>query len=199
MHLKRFGRQPEKYNPFMDSLAVLFRKMDTGYDNMAESYGFVCSGCTENCCLTRFYHHTWLEYHYLHQGLQTLDDTVRREVIGRAFDVITRMNNAQPESFFGIMCPLNEDGRCRLYAYRPMICRLHGIPHELHHPVKGVVRGSGCLEFTRQCGKRSYVPFDRTVFYRELAELEKNFRLALSLEGKIKMTIAEIITLDWTN
>jgi hypothetical protein len=74
-----------------------------------------------------------------------------------------------------------------------MICRLHGIPHELNHPVKGRAMGPGCQEFVIQCGEKSYLPFDRTPLYRELADLEKSFRQATGLNVKMKMTIAEML------
>ena len=92
------------------------------------------------------------------------------------------------------MCPLNEAGLCFLYAHRPMICRLHGIPHEFQKPGQGVVYGAGCEAFTQQCQDHGYVPFDRTAFYVKMAGLEKELKSALGITQKIKMTIAEMIT-----
>lgn len=182
----------EMCTPYLDRLAAIFRKMDARYAETAGKYGFVCSGCTDSCCRTRFYHHTLIEYFYLKRGLDSLSSTDRERFFFRAQNVNSQWNlHSAPAP--GVMCPLNEAGRCRLYAHRPMICRLHGIPHELNHPVKGRTMGPGCNEFVIQCGEKPYAPFDRTSLYRELADLENAFRQETGLNVKIKMTIAEML------
>ena len=60
------------YVPFLDRLEILFSEMDRKYDEVADFYGFVCTGCENNCCLTRFYHHSLLEYLYLYEGYVAL-------------------------------------------------------------------------------------------------------------------------------
>ena len=92
-----------------------------------------------------------------------------------------------------VMCPLNENSACLIYDYRPMICRLHGIPHELRKPGQKPVYGPGCDLFAERCGKSPYIPFDRTPFYQEMAGLEQVFRQALGRNDKIKMTIAKML------
>jgi hypothetical protein len=74
-----------------------------------------------------------------------------------------------------------------------MICRLHGLPHELHPEGGQMVRGPGCNAFEQQCRKQPYVAFDRTPFYRRMAELERGLRQASGYGFKIKMTLAEMI------
>ncbi len=91
------------------------------------------------------------------------------------------------------LCPLNEAGRCRLYAHRPMICRLHGIPHELNHPIKGRAIGPGCHEFVLQCGEKPYIPFDRTPLTGNWPIWRKSFRQETGMSVKMKMTIAEML------
>jgi hypothetical protein len=92
------------------------------------------------------------------------------------------------------MCPLNFNERCALYAYRPMICRVHGIPHELQRPGQGVVTGPGCAAFTQEHPEKKYFKFDRTPIYLELAVLEKQFKSKAGITHRLKMTIAEIIS-----
>jgi len=92
-----------------------------------------------------------------------------------------------------LMCPLNFDAVCILYPYRPMICRLHGIPHELHKPGQNPVYGPGCETFDCRCGDKGYFKFDRTPFYRDMAALEQEARKTLGLAEKIRMTVAEMI------
>jgi hypothetical protein len=94
------------------------------------------------------------------------------------------------------MCPLNFDARCILYLYRPMICRLHGIPHELKKPGQQGILGSGCETFDRRCGHMRYFQFDRTPFYRDMAKLEQEVRQALDFYGKFRMSVAQMILSD---
>ena len=179
---------------FIDRLQRLFAAMDSRYAEAASHYGFRCEGCEENCCRTRFYHHTYLEYMYIQSGLKGLNGRIQREILSRAEEVCRRTaaadENGEPVQ---LMCPLNYDGLCALYDYRPMICRLHGIPHELHRPDKNIIKGPGCGMFERRCSDKSYYKFDRTPFYFEMAKLEKELKRAAGLDGRIKMTIAEMI------
>jgi hypothetical protein len=91
------------------------------------------------------------------------------------------------------MCPLNREGRCGLHSHRLMICRLHGVPHELCFPDGTVSRGQGCPVFTGRFPDRDYIAFDRTPFYRKMSALEQEFRKATGLDRKFKMTIAQMI------
>jgi Fe-S-cluster containining protein len=179
---------------FFDRLHTLFADMDRQYGRAAGHYGFACRGCEDNCCLTRFYHHTYLEYFYIHQGMDELDPPRRRTIRDRAAAVCRQTELADNQGLpVRQMCPLNSGGLCVLYDYRPMICRLHGIPHELQKPGQPVVRAPGCDVFDHQCADKPYFKFDRTRFYRDMALLENEFRLAAGLTGRIKLTIAEMI------
>jgi len=173
--------------PFLEKLEQLFVKMDAAYDAAAKQHGFVCNGCDENCCETLFFHHTFLEVFYLAKGVQTLDSAKREEVFERAEKYLSAQSSASAEKKFRRMCPLNQSGRCQLYAHRPMICRLHGIPYTLSKQ-----EGSGCGDFYQRTVK--IVPqLDRTEIYRELALLERELRKHLNDRSKIRLTIAEII------
>ena len=179
---------------FRDELAALYSDMDDNYRAASARYRFVCRGCTDNCCLTRFHHHTHLEYFYLRDGFLALDDPVRSAVTARAAEYDARQNAAGLRGETPrIMCPLNSEGRCLLYAHRPMICRLHGIPHELAPPGRPRQYGEGCGEFRKCCGDMPYVVFDRTPFYTDMAALERRLREAAGTGGKMKMTIARML------
>jgi hypothetical protein len=91
------------------------------------------------------------------------------------------------------MCPLNDSGRCELYEYRPMICRLHGIPHVLRRPDGSKTAGPGCDTFERECGSRSDAVLERTPHYRALAALEQEFRRVMGVVKGPKLTVAEMI------
>jgi Fe-S-cluster containining protein len=187
-----------RYLPLISRLESLFHDMDKAYTTVARQYGFECNGCKDNCCLTRFYHHTLLEYLFLFEGMRTLGSDTRHQIRQRAQAVDAQMDAAgHDQGILRIMCPLNHEGRCRLYDHRPMICRLHGIPFELHRPGHNVIRQPGCDAFFDQCrqiGRTDYIPFDRTPFYRQMAEMEKEMRTQTEYTGKVKLTIAQMLT-----
>jgi len=178
----------------LNRLRQIFADMDQKYDQAAAYYGFQCRGCEDNCCLTHFHHHTFLEFFFIRDGLRILAPSERIAIRAKAEAVCRRSAQTQESgSTLRLMCPLNKDGRCRLYPYRPMICRLHGIPHELHNPRRPVSYSPGCNAFEERCSGRPYYPFDRTTFYLEMAGLENEFKQAVGLTGRIKLTIAEMI------
>ena len=182
---------------FLGRLRRLFDEMDAAYQRAAAAYGFVCSGCTDTCCRTRFHHHTLLEYLYLREGFRGLPATRQASIRAKAATVIAQYGRA---GMSGVearpMCPLNAEDRCQVYAHRPMICRLHGIPHELRLPGRPPQQSPGCEEFHRRCGRSAGHLLDRTPLYKELARLEFECRQTLGLQRKIRMTIAEMLLDD---
>ncbi|MBW2411449.1 MAG: hypothetical protein JRF72_16750 [Deltaproteobacteria bacterium] len=180
---------------FMERLKSIFGDMDREYSRAAEHYGFDCNACTDICCQTRFYHHTYIEYLLIQEGFKTLNPETQTEIASRAGRIVRQAADLEKEAKpVRLMCPLNSEALCVLYPYRPMICRLHGIPHEFQNGAGQGVQGPGCETFDRRCSSRQYFKFDRTPFYREMAELEKEFRQAVGLSQKIKMTIAEMLS-----
>ena len=184
----------ERLIVFSDRLQNIFAEMDRKYGIAAEYYGFQCQGCQENCCRTRFYHHTYLEYLSIRRGFGNLDP-LRQSAIRLKAEEVCRPTELADNKGLPVrpMCPLNHDGLCALYEQRPMICRLHGIPHELQKPGRPVIHGPGCGDFDERCSDKSYFKFDRTPFYFAMAGLENEFKQAAGLTGRIKMTIAEMI------
>jgi Fe-S-cluster containining protein len=179
---------------FIDQTRRLFSEMDRDYRQVAAASGFVCTGCEENCCRSLFYHHTFLEYVLLRAGFETLSRAGQRQILQRATAYVrsiqTRGRQAGAE---GLMCPLNEQGRCILYAVRPMICRLHGTPHVFSPPGQRKIEGPGCRAFYRRIDGRQAQCLDRTPHYIELARLEARFKQHLALNQKIKLTVAEML------
>ena len=185
----------ETAEPFLEQLKDIYADMDRAYAGAAAHYGFDCRGCSDNCCRTLFYHYTVLEYLYLIKGWTGLAEEQRAATADLAFSVCRQLPAALagPEPV-RLMCPLNLDGLCLLYSRRPMICRLHGIPHELHVPGRPVHHGCGCDAFTSKHGAKKYFRFDRTPYYARMARLEKDLRKALGISGKLKMTVAQMIS-----
>lgn len=176
----------DRREPFLVRLENIYAHMDRKYSEVAAQYGFYCQGCKDSCCRTTFYHHTSVEYLYIRAGVQTLGKEKQVGILRRAKKV-----SKHPDA--GLFCPLNEGGQCLLYAYRPMICRLHGIAHELHRPDGTVIHGPGCAVFEKAAKGKAYVAFDRSDFYWELSKLEREAREALGVSGKTKMTIAQMV------
>ncbi|MEZ4577213.1 MAG: hypothetical protein R2861_04100 [Desulfobacterales bacterium] len=76
-----------------------------------------------------------MNFLYLRKGFAGLGENQQKGERGRAKAVNEAVLQAEKAGETSrVMCPLNAGGRCILYSYRPMICRLHGIPHELQHP-----------------------------------------------------------------
>ena len=190
--------QPHAFALFLKRLKKIFASMDQKYREAADYYDFNCRGCEDNCCLTRFYHYTLVEYLYIKEGFHGLEDKKQVEVKQRSLTVCRKTDEAdmkgQPVQQ---MCPVNFGSLCALYSHRPMICRLHGIPYELHRPGQGILNSSGCGTFALKCHKKTHFKFDRTPFYMQMAALEKEMKQAVGMTQKIKMTVAQmIVTFD---
>jgi len=190
----RLSDHTANYDSYFKQLKDLYARMSDTYNQVAAQYEFGCEDCPENCCQTRFYNFTYSEYFFLMEGMAGLGTETQKELIQKAVDdcheiAAIESRGESPR----VMCPLNEDGMCTLYEFRPMICRLHGIPYDLQLPDRNPVRGEGCTEFDQRTHSTSYIPFDRTPLYRTLSALERDVRLEIGESRKIKMTVAEMI------
>lgn len=104
-------------------------------------------GCS--CCCRGLFDITLLDACFLRQGIDLLPFSVRNDVVEKSLRRISSLNsiwpdfgcpfilNIYPEKEYDIAMPdddetpcplLDEYGNCLAYAYRPMTCRLHGIP-----------------------------------------------------------------------
>jgi len=177
------------------NLILLYKEMDTTWNETAKKYGFTCNGCSENCCETLFFHHTHMERAYLRHGFKSLTSFQKKEIKKKARQVIQVMAKAEVEERkepIRIMCPANEKGRCTLYRFRPMICRLHGIPHELKRSGGTIAKSPGCLAGESLFNSQNH-PFDRTPFYQEMSRLEMQYCKAHGKTIRIKQTIAQML------
>ena len=174
------------------ALKKVYAQMDHAWNKIAREYGFRCKGCKDNCCKSLFFHHTHVEKSYLRHGFTRLDPARQKTIRNRAEEYIEKTFQSQKNvESKKIMCPVNEDGLCLLYKYRPMICRLHGLPHELHRAGSDPVKGTGCEAGAFR--KKTYIPFNRTPFYQQMAQIEMTFRETSGNTGKIKETVAHML------
>ena len=80
----------DNYLPFLKKLRTIWEDMGKKYQEAADYYGFFCNGCEDNCCYTRFYHHTLIEYLFVRQGYSTLEYDMRNKVAERALEVCAK-------------------------------------------------------------------------------------------------------------
>ena len=117
------------------------------------------------------------------------------EIKKRADEVCRKIDESDKEGLPAReLCPLNVNSLCLLYQHRPMICRLHGVPHELNTPGKGNTRNPGCDYFMKQRKDKDYFSFDRTSLYLEVANLERDFWQKTKTLDKVKLTVAEMLS-----
>ena len=181
-------------NSFQQRLDALYEEIDAAYAAAAAESGFACSGCEDNCCLTRFHHHTMLELAAVREHFTRLPAAERLAAERRARAVLAEWQKAERQGLSPrAMCPLNVDQRCRVYRSRPMICRMHGIPHVLRGPGRPPSYGPGCDAFVQRCGEQSGDRFDRTPLYRKMALLEQEIRRASNFSERINLTVAEMV------
>ena len=167
--------------------------MDTAWNKTASMYGFKCTGCSDNCCESEFYHHTYIEKDFILYGFKKMPDSFVKLAMEKAEQVCkTRHEAASKGRSIRIMCPLNTDGLCSIYAHRPMICRLHGIPHELCRPGSPPLKSPGC-DAGNHLFDKNYYRFDRTPFYSRMADIEIKYRKSIGLNGRIRKTIADML------
>ena len=196
MPRKRLNRRPSIF----DKLRKLYGEMQDQYRQVAASLEFTCQDCSQNCCVSYFQHHTYIEWAYLWQGLQELPPDKLSEYRFRA-----EANVAQCEAALElgvrprVMCPVNDEGLCSIYTHRLMICRMHGTAHILKRPGQLQTHFPGCHRFEGLLGGRTpslddATLLDRTPLYLRLAQLEKDYLGSrIKTLPRVSMTLSEMI------
>lgn len=182
------------------SMGQIYEEMEKGYEQVAAQLQFGCDHCPDNCCDSYFQHHTFAEWGYLWLGFCRLPETRQAEVLERSrlYNTVCEQalaRNERPQA----MCPLNESGRCILYAHRLMVCRTHGVPATMQRPDGKRLDFPGCFrcqELVRETfTHESAVPrAERTLLLRKLAMLENELMGGKRhLYPRIKLTIAQML------
>ncbi len=177
-------------------LAAIYKRMVTAYDKHAKVIGLSCNDCTDNCCLSYFQHHTYVEWAYLWKGLQALSEDTRTEFIKRAEHYVARASRELAEGISPrIMCPVNVNGLCGIYEHRLMICRMHGVPNIIVKPNGQAVQFAGCWKTQELAQEMDNAPIlDRTPLYLDLVKLELEFvGPKLRSLPKVDLTLAEML------
>lgn len=176
-------------------LRELYQLMDQAYAALAAETGFSCRGCDGvACCTVDVTLYTFAEMLYLRRGLRTLDED-RRDAVLQKSRAMVAARKLEPlgDAYRQSVCALNFQGLCSLYHYRPMICRLAGIPHFFVRPNGDQRESAGCARFQREKSP-TYpdVRLDRTRFYRTMAEIEIDAVRACG-QRTIPLTIAQTL------
>lgn len=179
-------------------LRVLYGLIDAAYDEVAGRVGFSCSGCDGvACCTVDLILHTFAEMLYLRWGFNTLETSRQLEILGRSRSILqAKENDPYGGAYRNAVCALNFDGKCALYEFRPMICRLAGIPHAIGRPDGQIVESGGCIRYEQEIRPANpHLQLDRTGFYRQMAEIEMD---AVRAFGKrtVSRTVAETLGRD---
>lgn len=183
-----------------EEIALLYAHMEERYDSVARQIGFSCRGCPDNCCDSYFLHYTYCEWAYLWAGLRALEPERLAQIIGRA----KKYRDESEAALAGgnrpqLMCPLNEEGLCALYAHRLMICRLHGIPAVMNRPDGKTFEFPGCFrcqETVREAfpDHKDIPTMNRTELLGKFAALESQLLMGRRhLFPRVRRTIADMI------
>jgi len=131
---------------------ALVQKIDEDIKKASKTLGNIpkCGFETDECCF-QYFDLQLIEVIYRNNKMnKTLKSDVRQEVIHKAVEVSKKTReikrrlcekgddcddgkNALVDAYTkeNILCPLNRESRCSLYEYRPIRCRLHGVPNNL--------------------------------------------------------------------
>ena len=179
-----------------EELRILYEDMEQAYDNVAQQLGHGCDGCPDNCCDSYFLHHTYIEWAYLWQGLAALPEDRRQTLLSRA-EAYERQ--AQMEQRPKLMCPLNEEGRCSLYAHRLMVCRTHGVPASMTRPDGRQLKFPGCFRCQELVESKAIAEdelplMERTELLSRLVVLEQKLLGGKRhMAPKVKRTISSML------
>lgn len=140
----------KQWSYIFEEYGRLLKSVDTWFSGCLDRFvsRMACRGGCSECCRGLF-DITLLDAWYLRAGFDRLPDQVRRQVMEKAQERVSSLQviwpefappyllNHRPESEWEELMPdedetpcvlLDEAGRCLVYEYRPMTCRLHGLP-----------------------------------------------------------------------
>jgi len=155
----------------VDDYKGLLSKVDAWYRSVKERHPdrVPCVKGCRDCCIGLF-DVTLADRDLLREGLAAADPEVRKDIEARAAALTARLRELAPDlgdtldgwstediddlcdAAGDVECPvLGREGECRLYAYRPLTCRMSGVP---------VVDLSGNPVFPEGCAKCTLKPAD---------------------------------------
>ncbi|MDQ1334505.1 MAG: hypothetical protein QG552_1455 [Thermodesulfobacteriota bacterium] len=191
-------------------------RADEAFQQIKEAFP-ECIGCEPRCadCCHAVFGLFLIEAAFLKRDFDQLDEEQRKAALkrGRDADLALEKLEGTLRSFKDdpqmmsyslararIRCPLlNDQNECVLYPYRPITCRVYGVPTR----VRGVPRVCGKAGFKKG---EEYPVFDLDGVHRELHQLSRELlernggkdperaSLLLSMSKVIKTPLEELIT-----
>jgi len=171
----------------------LVAKADQAFQKMGQEYGS-CIECKRQCsdCCNAIFGLFLIEIAFIQHHFSQLDRTVRQEVIVRADKADEDLKKIEEKlqaydddpqiksyalSKERLRCPLLDmNHACTLYPFRPITCRVYGIPTA----IQGTARVCGRAAFKKG---ESYPTFDLDGAYRALYQLSKDLLAKAGLKN----------------
>lgn len=163
----------------MDDYRKLLDRVDAWYRSVREKFPgkVTCSRGCRDCCLGLF-DISLADADLLREGMTALDPAIRKDVEDRAAAILDRLRETHPDlgdtldgweprdvddlcDLLGdVECPvLGPEGECRLYAHRPLTCRMSGVP--VVDLTGEKVYPEGCAKCTLQAEETPRLDCDR--------------------------------------
>lgn len=142
---------PDKLLSILNDYRALLGEVDAWFDRCQRQLGPELVTCRRGCsaCCRGLFDITLIEAALLQQGLAGLPAVVQQQVLVRSRERLPELQarwpqikapyllNLLPDEDWQAMpeddptpCPLlDANGDCLVYAFRPMTCRLHGLPN----------------------------------------------------------------------
>ena len=155
----------------MDDYRSLLADVDAWYTSVKAAHPAEVP-CTKGCreCCIGLFDVSLADRDLLREGLAQADPGVRKDIQDRAAALVERLREIEPglgdtldgmspeaiddlcDAVGDVECPvLGREGECRLYAHRPLTCRMSGVP---------VVDLSGKTVYPEGCAKCTLKPKD---------------------------------------
>lgn len=170
----------------------LYRRAESWYAGVQAKHPgqVVCKKGCFDCCLGLF-DISLLDADLLREGLAAADPQVRADIEAKARALMEKVFEFRPDlrgettleslkpdelddlcdAMGDVRCPvLGDQGECRLYEHRPLLCRLNGVP--LKNGTGEVVCAEGC--FKNSLGVKDVPVIDYTRLRRDERRLLKN-------------------------
>lgn len=155
----------------VDEYRELLAQVDAWYRSVKEKHPdrVPCTKGCRDCCIGLF-DVSLADRDLLREGLAAADPAVRKDIESRAAALTAKLREISPDlgdaldgwsvediddlcdAAGDVECPvLGPEGECRLYAHRPLTCRMSGVP---------VVNLAGSPVFPEGCAKCTLKPAD---------------------------------------
>lgn len=152
--------------PFFQDYESLLAQVDLQFQELAATDPHLLScGLDSNRCCFEYLQVPFIEAGYLNHNMNrilasgernaaieraraagtALRRLERRLVAQSAPDPVTPQKLREAYRAEQILCPLNVDGRCILHAYRPIACRLYGLPPDRQDRSQTIAEPPGVL------------------------------------------------------